>query len=102
MGKRDRDITEVLPWLLLGRKEVSNKLQALLKLEVTHILNVSNDLPNCFPALFIYKRIPIKDNVEANIAEHFSTIVNFIKRAQQLKGRVRTYIYIYIYIHYEG
>ena len=96
MGKRDRDITEILPWLLLGRKEVSNKLQALLKLEVTHILNVSNDLPNCFPALFIYKRIPIKDNVEANIAEHYSTIVNFIKRAQQLKGRVRTYIYTYM------
>ena len=79
---------------------------------------MTNDLPNCFPSHFIYKRIPIKgrfnvslfydsiviiistknllinnlhclvDNTDAKIAMYFADIINFIKRVQKCKGRV--------------
>lgn len=88
LGKRDKEITEVLPWLLLGRREVSSNQALLLKLGVTHILNMTSDLPCCFPSTFIYQRIPLKDNLQADIESHFSTIVNFIKRVEKCKGKV--------------
>mmetsp|Transcript_80800 Transcript_80800/g.158644 ORF Transcript_80800/g.158644 Transcript_80800/m.158644 type:complete len:428 (+) Transcript_80800:159-1442(+) len=88
MGKRDRDLTEVLPWLLLGRREVSSNQSLLLQHGVTHILNMTSDIPCAFPNTFIYQRVPIKDNLKADIASHFATIINFIKRAEKCKGRI--------------
>jgi hypothetical protein len=88
MGKRDRDLTEVLPWLLLGRREVSNNQSLLLQMGVTHILNMTSDLPCLFPNSFIYQRVPIKDSLTADLAAHFTTIINFLKRVEKCKGRV--------------
>lgn len=88
LGKRDRDLTEVLPWLLLGRREVSSNQSLLLQMGVTHILNMTSDLPCIFPSTFIYQRVPLKDNLQADIASHFTTIINFIKRVEKCKGRV--------------
>jgi hypothetical protein len=88
MGKRDRDLTEVLPWLLLGRREMSTNQATLLQMGVTHILNMTSDLPCIFPNTFIYQRVPIKDSMKADIAQYFPTIINFIKRVEKCKGRV--------------
>lgn len=93
LGKRDRDLTEVLPWLLLGRREVSANQSLLLKLGVTHILNMTSDLPCLFVNTFIYQRVPIKDNIQTDISAHFSTIINFIKRVEKCKGRVSEFPY---------
>lgn len=93
LGKRDRDLTEVLPWLLLGRREVSANQSLLLKLGVTHILNMTSDLPCLFVNTFIYQRVPIKDNIQTDISVHFSTIINFIKRVEKCKGRVSEFPY---------
>jgi hypothetical protein len=54
--EKDKDLTPVLPWLLLGRKEMAGNLQALLRLGVTHILNVTDDVPFFFPNHFLYER----------------------------------------------
>jgi hypothetical protein len=88
MGKRDRDLTEVLPWLLLGRREMSTNQATLLQMGVTHILNMTSDLPCLFPNTFVYQRVPIKDSMKADIAQYFPTIINFIKRVEKCKGRV--------------
>lgn len=89
MGKRDKDITVVLPWLLLGRREVSTNQSMLLQMGVTHILNMTHDLPCVFPNTFIYKRVPIRDNITTDLAVHFTTVIDFIRRVEKCKGRVR-------------
>lgn len=88
MGKRDKDLTVVLPWLLLGRREVSSNQSLLLQMGVTHILNMTHDCPCVFPHTFVYQRVPIRDNITTDLAAHFTTIINFIKRAEKCKGRV--------------
>jgi len=89
LGKRDKDLTVVLPWLLLGRREVSTNQSLLLQMGVTHILNMTHDCPCVFPHTFIYQRVPIRDNLTTDLAAHFTTIINFIKRVEKCKGRVR-------------
>ena len=84
------EYNEILPWLILGRREVSSNMQLLLKLGITHILNMTNDLPNLFTAHFVYEKIPIRDNLDADVGRHFDTIINFIDRVERCKGRVRT------------
>lgn len=44
--------TDVLPWLFMGRGEVASKVHALSKLSITHVLNVTKEVPNYFPATF--------------------------------------------------
>lgn len=86
-GKR-KETTEILPWLLLGTRETAMNLQELLRLNVTHILNMSGDLPNTFPQHFVYKKINVRDSAEEDIGKHFQSIVKFIKRAEDCKGRI--------------
>jgi hypothetical protein len=88
MGDKNRDLTEVLPWLLLGRREVSTNQTLLLQMGVTHILNMTNDCPCAFTQSFVYKRIPLRDSITADVFTHFPTIVEFIKRVEKCKGRV--------------
>lgn len=104
MGKRDRDITVVLPWLLLGRREVSTNQSMLLQMGVTHILNMTHDCPCVYPNTFIYQRVPIRDNITTDLAAHFTTIINFIKRVEKCKGRVSVtisveYVFSNVYTH---
>lgn len=87
-GKRDKTLTVVLPWLLLGRRETSQSMPLLLKLGVTHILNVTHDQPNRFGNHFVYQRIAVKDSVEADLGSRFSAAIAFMKRAEDCKGRV--------------
>lgn len=88
LGRRSRDITVVLPWLVIGRRDTVTNLQTLLRMGFTHILNVTTEVSNGFPQHFMYKKIPIRDSINANIASHFGTIVEFIKRVEDCKGRV--------------
>lgn len=86
-GKR-KETTEILPWLLIGTRETAMNLQELLRLNVTHILNMSGDLPNTFPQHFVYQKINVRDSAEEDIGKHFQTIVKFIKRVEDCKGRI--------------
>lgn len=95
-GKKEKgleDITYILPWLIIGRKEVSSNMQMLLKLDVTHILNVTHDAPNLYNQHFVYEKIPIKDSVDSDIGKYFDTIINFIDRVEACKGRVSVVIF---------
>jgi hypothetical protein len=86
--KKNKDYSEIFPWLLLGRRDAASNIQTLLKLGVTHILNVTHDLPNLFTQYFVYEKIPVRDNLEADIGKYFDTIINFIDRVERCKGRV--------------
>lgn len=44
--------TKILPWLYVGRGKIAQNIHSLSKLSVTHILNVTKEVPNYFPATF--------------------------------------------------
>lgn len=95
--KNSKDVTFVLPWLLIGRKEIAHNMQQLLSLNVTHILNMTHDLKNKFNKHFMYEKIAVKDSIDSDLTPHFNTMIQFIKRTEDSKGRVSDFYY-FIYI----
>ena len=87
-GKREREMTEILPWLIIGRVEPSRSMYGLAKLGVTHILNVTEEEPNLFPLQFVYLKLPVGDNMEANIGALFPQALAFFKRVEQKRGKI--------------
>lgn len=81
---------EILPWLLLGSKEAcsTSNQQALILRGVTHILNVTREIPCASPSLFVYKQIKIRDTLNDSLERHWDGIVNFIQRAEDCRGRI--------------
>ena len=58
----------------------------------------------CILCLYLYLylniRIKVKDDIEADIGSHFDAAVNFIKRAEDCKGRVSIlYSVLLNYVH---
>jgi hypothetical protein len=84
--------TFILDWLVLGRKEIATNLQVLVKLGITHVLNVTTDVKNSFTKHFMYEKISVRDSDEEDIGKHFTRIIAFIKRCETCKGRVRAFI----------
>mmetsp|Transcript_26755 Transcript_26755/g.29162 ORF Transcript_26755/g.29162 Transcript_26755/m.29162 type:complete len:367 (+) Transcript_26755:74-1174(+) len=86
--KNSKNTTFVTDWLIIGRKEVAVNLQALLQLNVTHILNMTNDVKSAFNKHFMYEKIAVRDSEEEDIAKHFTRMIAFIKRCETSKGRI--------------
>jgi hypothetical protein len=89
--ENNKNTTYLTPWLIIGRKEVSQNLPLLVKMNITHILNVTVDVKNTFPKHFLYEKIPIRDNEEEDIAKYFTKMIAFVKRCEMAKGRVRLF-----------
>lgn len=85
---KNNDCDQVLPWMYLGRADVAKNCQYLMKHNFTHILNVSKEIPNYHKGKFIYKRIPIIDSIHEDVACHFRTIIDFIRRVASCKGKL--------------
>lgn len=83
---------EILPgFLFLGDRVTASDMDRLTTLEVTHILNATEDVSNFFEGSshLKYMRCPIKDRSEAaaDIALHFDACVDFINSARECNGR---------------
>lgn len=88
VGKRGREMTEILPWLLLGKVEPARNMYGLAKLGVTHILNVTDDEPNLFPMQFVYLKLAVRDEDDANIGELIPQALELFKRVESKRGKV--------------
>ena len=82
---------EILPgFLFLGDRVTASDMDRLTTLEVTHILNATEDVSNFFEGTshLKYMRCPIKDRSEAasDIATHFDACVDFINDARASNG----------------
>lgn len=87
-GRKKHEYTEILPWLILGRRETASNLQELLRMNVTHILNMTSDFPNLFDPHFVYHKVPVRDSTEEDIGKHFQGIVSFIQRVKDCQGKI--------------
>ena len=72
--------TEILPHLYLGNKADSTNLHCLKKLGISHVLNVTHDLPNEFENLagFRYLKLPLQDNWDGNVIDLFPQAFKFM------------------------
>uniref|UniRef100_A0A0V0J378 protein-tyrosine-phosphatase n=2 Tax=Schistocephalus solidus TaxID=70667 RepID=A0A0V0J378_SCHSO len=84
------EVSRILPYLYLGNYQDAANLQLLKKLGVTHILNVTQDLPMAFEDMnsFQYLRLPALDCTEQNIYPFFEKAIDFIDGARQVGGVV--------------
>lgn len=60
---------------------------------MTHILNVTQEIPDHFAAKFKYKRISITDMPSTPIAQHFDVCYQFIQEARDCRGTCLVHCY---------
>lgn len=93
---QNSDYSEILPWLLLGPKETAENQRKMANLSITHVLNMTSELPNKFPQSFVYMRIPVRDTEYDDIGCRLPSAAEFIRRVEKLKGRVSNHLFIYL------
>jgi len=79
---------EILPRLYLGNKVDSSSINLLRKARISHILNVTPDLPNAFEDNFKYLRLAVQDNWGGDLVSHFTEAYEFIDDAIKDDGYV--------------
>jgi len=84
----DGIISQILPWLFIGQYESAKDLDLLLKHKITHVLNVSKEIPNFHQAHFVYMQCELKDDSDQNAAKWFLPTQEFISRVEENKGKV--------------
>lgn len=84
----DHSISEILPWLHIGKVETAQNEEFLIKHKFTHILNVTDSHPNFFPNSFVYMKIPIDDSETVDCSKYFDQVADFIKRVEDVKGKL--------------
>ena len=80
--------TFVAPYLLLGDARDAANARLLLRLGVTHILNVAAGTPPVHEADFIYLHLPLQDTPEQPLLAFFPAAVAFIMDARDAGGVV--------------
>eukprot|EP00794_Sanderia_malayensis_P006175 gene6175-6888_t len=71
---------EIIPHLFLGSKKDSSDKLSLENYKISHILNVTHDLPNEFEHErgFSYLQLPVEDNWDGNLFDLFPKAFDFI------------------------
>ena len=87
-GSHKRGVTFITNNIILGGRDDASDLSLMNELGVTHILNVAQQLPNYHEPNFCYLKIPLIDTTEANITNCLALSSNFIKRVEDMNGRV--------------
>lgn len=73
-------VTKILPFLYLGSSNDACDGEKLKSLDITHVLNVSINLPDPPESLKLkgYRRIPVIDSFNQDIMPHFEEAFSFI------------------------
>ncbi|CAH8568204.1 unnamed protein product [Schistosoma turkestanicum] len=83
-------ISQILPFLYLGNARDSQDVDLIRRLNVTHIINVTDTLPMPFRKLnrIQYLHIPASDTTKQNLLPSFDRAVQFIEKARKHNGIV--------------
>ena len=74
--------------LYLGSEWNASNLDELRQNKITHILNVTREIDNFFPAVFQYKNIRVYDEESTDLLKHFDSTYKFIREAKEKGGAV--------------
>jgi len=73
---------KILENLYLGNFSSSEDKEALTNCGIKYILNMAQELDNCYPNDFEYKNIRIDDDESEDISKHFDDATDFIHKAR--------------------
>ncbi|OWK57530.1 Protein phosphatase Slingshot 3, partial [Lonchura striata] len=85
LAQMDRP-SRVFPHLFLGSEWNAANLEELQQNKVTHILNVSREIDNFFPALFTYMNVRVYDEEAAELLPHWNDTFLFLSRVRVCHG----------------
>ncbi|XP_063428262.1 dual specificity protein phosphatase 10-like [Mytilus trossulus] len=81
--------SEILPFLYLGNERDASNLQRLRELNISHILNITSNIPKYFENQGIkYKRLPASDSGCQNLRQYFDEAIQFIDEARADGGKI--------------
>lgn len=77
----DLSIDEIIPRLFLSGDDAATNLDILKSKNITHILNLTSNVPNRYEPMFKYKKISIYDLPSQDIINYFNEAFEFIDKA---------------------
>jgi len=87
LGQMD-PASRIFDFLFLGSEWNASNLEELNSNGVTHILNITREIDNFFPAVFKYLNIREWDVEETDLLKYWDETYNFIHGAMQMGGKV--------------
>ncbi len=87
LGQMD-PASRILDYLYLGSEWNASNLEELKANQITHILNVTREIDNFFPADFKYKNIRVYDEEATDLLRYLNHTYTFIKDAKDSGGKV--------------
>ena len=93
-------ISEIIPsWLYLGNKVDASDKSLLQKSGITHILNVSHNLPCYFPKDFTYAQIKVDDRPSYNLGQYFDAATEFIDLVNPTRNKKNKDQHLRVFVH---
>ncbi|KAK8684973.1 hypothetical protein V6N13_040985 [Hibiscus sabdariffa] len=80
--------------LFLGSIAAANNVDALKRLNITHILTVASSLKPVHTNDFVYKVVPVLDKEDTDISQYFDECFNFIDEARRQGGGVLVHCFV--------
>lgn len=79
------ELTPILPFLYLGNEQDAQDLDAMQRLNIGYVINVTTHLPlfHYEKGLLSYKRLPATDSNKQNLRQYFEEAFEFIEEAHQ-------------------
>uniref|UniRef100_A0A7M4F2C6 protein-serine/threonine phosphatase n=1 Tax=Crocodylus porosus TaxID=8502 RepID=A0A7M4F2C6_CROPO len=87
MAQMDRP-SKIFDHLYLGSEWNAANLEELQRNRVTHILNVTREIDNFFPALFTYMNVRLYDEEASQLLPHWKETFRFISDVRKQNARV--------------
>ena len=77
----DKSVDKIIDRLYLSADDVATDLKLLKEHNITHIINVTTNVPNKFEPEIVYKKIKIYDFPSQNIDAYFKETYEFVEKA---------------------
>ena len=87
LGQMD-PASKIFDFMFLGSEWNASNLEELNANGITHILNVTREIDNFFPAVFKYMNIREYDVEETDLLQYWDKTYNFVSDCIQLGGKV--------------
>lgn len=85
--------TLIVDGIYLGNAMNASCQSILEEHKIDAILNISQELPNFYPASYTYLRVSVKDLPSGSLKTRFEECYQFIKRMQQANKRILIHCY---------
>jgi hypothetical protein len=80
-NKMESNVAQILPRLWLGDDIIARNLTQLRDRKITHVLNLTTNIPNKFEPELTYLKLTIFDFESQNISQYFDEASEFISEA---------------------